>query len=171
MAGDYEPGNSPAGRDFAARHAEINFVLGPDLAAVAATAAEVKRDARDRYGQAIQVFAMAHVVCRESTTEASRYFDYYVHEKGDAAGGRNVLAMVIPNAQSVQYDAMIDNIITGYGALPLIGTPEQVADGIVRIVLAGIDGLTLCWVDYDSGIKQYRDEVRPLLIQSDIRNS
>jgi dimethylsulfone monooxygenase len=33
-------GNSPAGRDFAARHAEINFLLGPDLAAVAATAPE-----------------------------------------------------------------------------------------------------------------------------------
>jgi dimethylsulfone monooxygenase len=112
---------------------------------------------------------MAYVVC--STTAARRYFDYYVHEKGDAAGGRNVLAMVIPNAQSAQYDAMIDNVIAGYGALPLIGTPEQVADGIVRIALVGIDCLTLWWVDYDAGIKQYRDEVRPLLIQSDIRNS
>jgi len=34
---------------------------------------------------------------------------------------------------------------------------------------AGFDGLTLSWVDYDEGLAQYRDQLRPLLIQAGLR--
>jgi len=30
----------------------------------------------------------------------------------------------------------------------------------------GFDGLTPSWVDYDEGIAQYRDQLRPLLVKA-----
>ena len=156
-------GNSPAGRDFAARHADLNFALGPDLPTLAATCADIKRRARDRYGRALSVFTMGYVVCRETEREALRYRDYYVKEKGDFAAAHNLLETLIPNSQSAlgdQYKAMIENFIAGYSALPLVGTPDQVVDGMIEMARAGFDGLTLSWVDYDEGIAQYRDQLR-----------
>jgi dimethylsulfone monooxygenase len=165
-------GNSPAGRDFAACHADLNFALGPDLPTLSATCAEVKTLARERYRREISVFTMGYVVCRETEKEARRYRDYYVKEKGDFTAARNLLETLIPNSQSAlgsQFQAMIENFIAGYSALPLVGTPEQIVDGMCRMAQAGFDGLTLSWVDYDEGIAQYRDKLRPLLIQAGLR--
>jgi len=69
-----------------------------------------------------------------------------------------------------QFEAMAANMIAGYGALPLVGTAEQVVEGMQVMAAAGLDGLTLCWVNYDEGIKQYQQEIRPLLIQSGLRD-
>jgi len=118
------------------------------------------------------VFTMGYVVCRETEREALRYRDYYVKEKGDFAAAHNLLETLIPNSQSAlgdQYKAMIENFIAGYSALPLVGTPDQVVDGMIEMARAGFDGLTLSWVDYDEGIAQYRDQLRPLLIQAGLR--
>ncbi|HLW69186.1 MAG TPA: LLM class flavin-dependent oxidoreductase [Candidatus Binataceae bacterium] len=167
-------GVSPAGRDFAARQADLNFAIGLDVAAVGATAKAVKQLARERYAREVSVFAMAYVVCRPTEAEARRYYDYYVYEKGDVAAARNLLATFIPNSRSApagQLDAMIDHFIAGYGGLPLIGTPAQVVEEMGKIAAAGVDGLTLCWVDYDEGIAQYREELRPRLIESGLRES
>jgi alkanesulfonate monooxygenase SsuD/methylene tetrahydromethanopterin reductase-like flavin-dependent oxidoreductase (luciferase family) len=90
-------GNSPAGRDFAARHADLNFALGPDLTTLAATCADIKRLARERHGRGLSVFTMGYVVCRETEREALRYRDYYVKEKGDFAAAHNLLETLIPN--------------------------------------------------------------------------
>ena len=128
-------GNSPAGRDFAARHADLNFALGPDLPTLAATCADIKHLARERYARELSVFTMGYVVCRETEREALRYRDYYVKEKGDFAAAQNLLETLIPNSQSAlgdQYRAMIENFIAGYSAMPLVGTPEQVVDGWSR---------------------------------------
>src|SRR3984893_674405 len=172
MAADHERRQQPRRRDFAARHADLNFALGPDLPTLAATCADVKRMARERYGREISVFTMGYVVWRETEREALRYRDYYVKEKGDFAAAHNLLETLIPNSQSAlgdQYKAMIENFIAGYSALPLVGTPEQVVDGIFWKSRAGFDGLTLSCVDYDEGIAQYRDQLRPLLIQAGLR--
>ena len=165
-------GNSPAGRDFAARHADLNFALGPDLETLGATCAEVKRLARERYAREISVFTMGYVVCRDTEREALRYRDYYVKEVGDFTAAHNLIETLIPNSQSAlgdQYRAMTENFIAGYSALPLVGTPEQVVDGMLAMARAGFDGLTLSWVDYDEGLAQYREQLRPLLIQSGLR--
>ncbi len=115
---------------------------------------------------------MGYVVCRDTEREARRYRDYYVKEVGDFAAARNLIETLIPNSQSApgdQYRAMIENFIAGYSALPLVGTPEQVVDGMLAMARAGFDGLTLSWVDYDEGLARYRDQLRPLLVQSGLR--
>ncbi len=44
------------------------------------------------------------------------------------------------------------NMIASSGALPLVGTPQQVVEGMQATSDVGMDGLTLCWVDYDEGL-------------------
>ena len=110
--------------------------------------------------------------CSRPPAPALRYRDYYVKEKGDFAAAHNLIETLIPNSQSAlgdQYREMTENFIAGYSAMPLVGTPEQVVDGMAAMARAGFDGLTLSWVDYDEGLAQYRDQLRPLLIQAGLR--
>ena len=114
---------------------------------------------------------MGYVVCRETEREALRYRDYYVKEKGDFAAAQNLLETLIPNSQSAlgdQYRAM--SKISSRALRDAAGrNTEQVVDGMVEMARAGFDGPTLSWVDYDEGLAQYRDQLRPLLIQSGLR--
>lgn len=164
-------GNSERGLAFAAKHADLNFVVAPDLATAAQSAIQVKASAA-QYGKKMQVFGQAYVVCRESKAEAERFVQHYVHELGDWQGVRNLLDMLIPNSQSVlgeQWEAMAGNMIAGYGALPLVGTPDQVVEGLLEFAAAGLDGVTLSWVDYLAGIEQYQKQLLPRLIEAGLR--
>lgn len=165
-------GNSPRGRHFAAKHTDVNFVLGPDIATVGAIAREVKALARDEYGRDIQVFGQGHIVCFDTEAEARRYYDRYVHERGDWEGARNMLASVIPNSQSVPalaLDAMAENAIAGYGAVPLVGTPDQVVAQLGEFADAGLDGISVSWVDYLGGLAQFREVLLPRLVSAGLR--
>jgi len=165
-------GLSPAGRRFAAKHADLNFVLVPDLAVGRAVIAEIKELARREFGREILVFGMGYVVCRDTEREAREFAHYYVHEKGDWKGVRNLLNTLLPNSQSAspeQFEAMAANFIAGYSALPLVGTPEQVVEGMQHMSAAGMDGITLSWVDYESGLEQFQKQILPLMREAGLR--
>ena len=164
-------GNSPRGQRFAASNAALNFVVAPDLEAAGATARAVKTQAQSLQ-RSVQVFGQVYIVCRESAAEAKAYRDRYVHELGDWEGVRNLLDVLIPNSQSAlgeQWEAMAANMIAGYGALPLVGTPDEVVDGLAALSNAGLDGTTLSWVDYDEGLEQFETLLTPRLIERGLR--
>jgi dimethylsulfone monooxygenase len=52
---------------------------------------------------------------------------------------------------------------------PLIGTPEQVADGIISLHEAGFKGTTLSFVDYVEDFPYFRDTVLPILSERGLR--
>jgi dimethylsulfone monooxygenase len=64
---------------------------------------------------------------------------------------------------------MAANLLAGYGGLPLVGTPEQIVEGMVRMSEAGVDGITVYWVNYESGLAQFRDQKLPLMVRADMR--
>jgi FMNH2-dependent dimethyl sulfone monooxygenase len=164
-------GASPTGLDFAARHADINFIQGIDIPAHAEKAARARQVARERYDRDLKVMGMGYVVCADTEAEAREYFDYYVHEKGDWAGVRNMIAGLSENNLSMNWEqrqAAINNI-AGYSAQPLIGTPDQIVQGIQEMADAGLDGITLSWVNYAEGIQQYQEKILPLLVQAGLR--
>ncbi len=166
-------GNSPRGQSFAAAQAQLNFVVAPDLATAGATANSVKQQARALDRQ-LQVFGQVYIVCRETKAEAQAYVDQYVNELGDWSGVRNLLDILIPNSQSAlgeQWEAMAANMIAGYGALPLVGTADDVTAGLIELSEAGLDGTTLSWVNYEEGLMQYKTELLPRLIEAGLRES
>ncbi len=165
-------GNSPRGQQFAAKHADLNFVVAPDVETAGNLAREVKQIAREEYGREILVFAQAYIVCRDTEEEAVAYRDRYVEEKGDWDGVKNLLDVLIPNSQSALgdgWEAMAANLIAGYGALPLVGTPDQVVEGMQAFADAGLDGLTISWVDYMAGLQQFDEVLRPMLVAAGLR--
>lgn len=167
-------GNSERGQHFAAKHTDLNFVVAPDIAAAGAIAKNVKNLARETYGRDIQVFGQGYIVCRETEGEAIAYRDHYVNEMGDWEGVGNLLDVLVPNSQSALGDGwrgMASNLIAGYGALPLVGTPEQVVAGMQAFSDAGLDGISLSWVDYLGGIEQYDKVLRPMLVSAGLRES
>lgn len=167
-------GNSPAGRAFAAKHADINFVVAQTIDDVPALVETVKDEARQNFGREIQVFGMGRIVCRDTEAEAVAYNHHMIHEKGDWEAASNMASQLGVESGSLPpeaWDGMGAAIIGGFSALPLIGTPEQIVDGMQAMVDAGLDGITLNWPDYRAGIRQYDQVLRPLLVQAGIRTN
>ena len=165
-------GNSPRGQHFAAKHTDLNFVVAQDIESAGRISAEVKRLAREEYDRDIQVFGQAYIVCRETEKEAREFQNHYVNEMGDWEGVRNLLDVLIPNSQSALgdgWEAMAGNMIAGYGALPLVGTADQVVEGMQAFADAGIDGITLSWVDYENGLDHFEKVLLPRMIQAGLR--
>ncbi len=165
-------GNSERGQRFAAEHCDLNFVVAPDIASAGQIATNVKRLAREEFGRDIQVFGQGYIVCRDTEAEAIAYRDRYVHDLGDWPGVKNLLDVLIPNSQSALGDGwsgMAANLIAGYGAIPLVGTADQVVAGMQEFSDAGLDGITISWVDYHAGLAQFQEVLRPLLVKAGLR--
>ena len=166
-------GNSARGQAFAARHADVNFVVAQDIAKAGEIAARGRALAQDQFNRRMQVFGQAYIVCRETEREAQDFIREAVEKQGDWEGVRNLLDVLIPNSRSALgdgWEAMAANLIAGYGAIPLVGTKEQVVDGLLAFANAGLDGITLSWIDYDAGLAQLEAEILPLMRQAGLRN-
>jgi FMNH2-dependent dimethyl sulfone monooxygenase len=167
-------GISPAGRAFAARHADLVFVAVADPSKTAETVAELKGLAREEYGRELRIFGRGHVTCRDTEEEARASYDYYIREHGDTEAGENVLAMLMANSQTIDYasaemQALREAVIRGYFAHEMTGTPEQITETMAGLSAAGIDGLALTWNDYDDGLERYERQLLPLLIAAGLR--
>lgn len=165
-------GNSARGQEFAARHADVNFVVAPSIAKAGEIAARGRALAREKYGRTMQVFGQAYIVCRETEKEAKDFIREAVEKDGDWEGVRNLLDVLIPNSKSAlgdDWEAMAANLIAGYGAIPLVGTKEQIVDGLLAFADAGLDGTTLSWIDYGEGLTQFENELLPLMRQAGLR--
>ena len=165
-------GNSSRGQEFAAAHADFNFVVAQDVQALRAVADNGRRLAREQYGREMQIFGQAYIVCRETEKEAQDFLREYVYDRGDWEGVRNLLDVLIPNSHSALgdgWESMAANLIAGYGAIPLVGTAEQIIDGMLAFSAAGLDGITLSWVNYDEGLREFHDTLLPMMKQAGLR--
>lgn len=165
-------GNSARGQRFAARHADVNFVVAQDTAQAGEIARNGRRIASEEFGRRMQVFGQAYIVCRETEAEARDFIRECVEKQGDWEGVRNLLDILIPNSQSALgagWEALAANLIAGYGAIPLVGTAEQVVDGLLAFSNAGLDGVTLSWIDYEAGLRHFESELLPMMRQAGLR--
>ena len=62
-----------------------------------------------------------------------------------------------------------ERFASGHGGFPLVGTPEQVADGITALAEVGFKGTTLSFVDYNDEFPYFRDHVLPILTERGLR--
>ncbi len=163
-------GASPAGRAFAARHADLNFVILPDRDAARSTVAAVKAEARRDGDRDLLVFGAGHILCRDTEAEARRDHRRVVDELGDREAAADAIASLMGGSQSASFDpAMAEAAIFGFFATPLVGTAEQVVEAIAGMADDGLDGLALSWVDYGEGIEQYASELAPLMAEAGLR--
>jgi alkanesulfonate monooxygenase SsuD/methylene tetrahydromethanopterin reductase-like flavin-dependent oxidoreductase (luciferase family) len=98
-----------------------------------------------------------------------------VHEKGDWEAAKNMIdtftldinARMIPTERLKAYQ---EAFIAGWGGFPLIGTKEQIVDGLQALSRAGLDGVLLCWPRFEQGMREFRDVTYPLVRQAGLRD-
>lgn len=164
---------SAQGRDFAVRNADFLFTPAIDLERSKTEVADLHAAAA-AVGREVEVLTFSHVVCRPTEREAREYVAHFTGDAVDTAALDNLVRLQFAHAQSFPHDLLAlirDRMAMGHGGVPLIGTPEQVADGIIALHRAGFGGTTLSFVDYAEEFPYFRDTVLPLLEQAGLRQA
>jgi alkanesulfonate monooxygenase SsuD/methylene tetrahydromethanopterin reductase-like flavin-dependent oxidoreductase (luciferase family) len=65
---------------------------------------------------------------------------------------------------------MAEMMISGWGGFPLIGTKEQIVDGLLTLSKVGLDGVLLSWPRFIEGMHEFHDVTYPLLKQAGLRD-
>ncbi|KAI1849146.1 hypothetical protein JX265_012779 [Neoarthrinium moseri] len=162
---------SGQGRTFAVNSADFLFTPAIDLERSKGEVAALKEQAKEA-GKKVGVLTLSHVVCRPTEQEAKDFYDYFCTKNTDEGAVDNLVALQFAHAQSFPHDllALIRNrMAAGHGGYPLVGTPQQVADGIISLHAAGFNGTTLSFVDYVKEFPYFRDNVLPILEKAGIR--
>ena len=171
-------GSSERGRHFAAKNCDLVYTVlrTHDIDACTAHVAGYHRLAREEYGRAIRVWTLATIVQGETEKEARQFYDHYVHEKGDWVAAGNVVAAMAAEINERNYlperaRAMAEMFVSGWGGHTLIGTKEQIVDGLIALSRMGLDGVLLSWPRFEAGMREFRDVTYPLLKQAGLRDA
>ena len=60
--------------------------------------------------------------------------------------------------------------MAGWNGYPLIGTKEQIVDGLLTLSKAGFDGTLLSWPRYIDGMEEFQRVTYPLVKQAGLRD-
>jgi dimethylsulfone monooxygenase len=167
-------GGSERGRHFAGKYCDLVFTaLGsPDFEKNKAQVEAYRKLAREEYGREIAVWTSANIIQAETEEEARRFDKYIVDEKGDWEAVTFALATLGLNAKTFSAEALKhlkELFIAGWGGYPLIGTKEQVVDGLKTLSAMGLDGVLLSWPRFESGMREFKNITYPLLVQTGLR--
>lgn len=167
-------GVSPKGRQFAAHHADVNFVNldSHDFDGIRARVASSRQTAWDECRREIQVWTNAYIFQGETEAEARAFYKECVFDKGDWEGVENLVNTMGLNSLSIPapiLQTLKEHFIAGWAGYPLIGTKEQVVDGLSLLQRAGFDGIVLTWPRYVEDMKRFQTETYPLVQQAGLR--
>ncbi len=170
-------GGSERGRHFATKNCDLVFT-GLRTFDFDVNAAHIKayhRMAREEYGREVRAWGLAVIVQGETEKEARDFYNYFVHAKGDWQAGMNVVNTMAAEINERDYPperrkAMAESFVAGWGGFPLVGTREQIVDGLSMMSRLGLDGVLLSWPRFEQGMREFRDVTLPLLKQAGLRD-
>ena len=151
-------GTSPAGRAFAAKHSDVIFA-GLTNAETAADA-----DRRDQgssraseHGREIRVFGRGHIVCRDTAGRGRGRLRLRPPPgrrlRGRRERHRHQQART-RRAPTGRLDErrLLEGMIAGFWGIPMVGSPDQVAQKMLDLHAAGADGIAISFVNFDEGL-------------------
>ena len=170
-------GASERGRHFAVKNCDLVFTLirTHDYDINAAHVAAYHKLAREEYNRSIKVWTHAVVVQGDTEADAKKFYDYYVHQKGDWVAANNVIATMAAEVNEKQFPpermkAIAEMFIAGWGGHPLVGTAEQIVDKLAGLSRMGMDGVLLSWPRFEEGMREFGATTLPLLKQAGLRD-
>jgi len=176
-------GISSAGREFAARAADILFTSLPSLEETPQLIRSVQQAAA-QYGRATEVYTQTQVVCRPTRKEAEDFYRYFADELADeealAYFRRQKLTMVGKSAGEYQHyqqpPAKSSAEAAGKpypgifpGMLPIVGSPDDVVEKFKQVSATGIAGSALVFLNYLSEMPYFVQEVLPRMERAGLR--
>ncbi|WCP16283.1 FMNH(2)-dependent dimethylsulfone monooxygenase (plasmid) [Sphingobium sp. AntQ-1] len=168
-------GGSPRGQDYAAQHADCAFVIALDSRpeAIRKQVDAYRKTAREKYGRELQIWTYAHVVQRDTVAQAQAYVDEYSGDQwGNHAAADAFIENNIATAKTAPPEVMASMkkaMMAGAGGIPLLGTPDDIAARMHDVSDAGVDGVLVNWLDYQSGLTDFGGTVLPLLERRGLR--
>jgi alkanesulfonate monooxygenase SsuD/methylene tetrahydromethanopterin reductase-like flavin-dependent oxidoreductase (luciferase family) len=170
-------GASERGRQFAVKHCDLIFsvIRTGTLDEVRAHVQAYHKLSHEEHGRPARVWTSVNIVQGETEQEARDFYDYYVNQKGDWAAAEAMMDTFAAdinqrNVPPARIKAMQEAFIQGWGSVPLIGTKEQIVDGLMALSQAGLDGVLVVFPRYEAGMKEFRDVTYPLLCQAGLRD-
>lgn len=169
-------GGSPRGMRFCAEHCDSAFIIlgGHDLAGARKQIQAYKKLAREEFGRDLKVWCYSYVSVAETLAQAKKQVDRYVIDHGDNEACDNIvkeLGIQTGIFTPEQAEQFRYHFKAGWAGFPLVGTPSMMVEHLDMLSEAGLDGICLSWLDYNSGIKQWNAEVMPLLERSGLRQA
>ena len=164
-------GSSPAGRAFAARHADCLFMNIFDLDALPKDVADLRATAPNSQPG---VYASGHIISRATKKETREFYDYIVHEQGDWEAAEHIVSIRISGGgRSIPPEIvrkMTERHVSGIGTMPIVGDYDEVAALFKRMSDAGLDGMAVGLVNYVDEFPILRDEILPRMERLGLRN-
>jgi FMNH2-dependent dimethyl sulfone monooxygenase len=166
-------GASPKGLEFATQNCDVSFiaVTSHDPAENRARVKQIKDQAR-AHGRELKIWTNAYIVQRDTEEEAKKFWHYYVHEKGDWVAAENLTTTLGIKSETFPpgvLQTLKEHFIAGWGGYPLIGTKDQVVDGLAALADMGYDGIILSWAKYVEEMQDFQSTTYPLLVQAGLR--
>jgi alkanesulfonate monooxygenase SsuD/methylene tetrahydromethanopterin reductase-like flavin-dependent oxidoreductase (luciferase family) len=161
-------GNSPAGKAFAARHADCLFTtimefqdLGPSIASLRAASAT----------EEVGVYTSGHMIARPTRKEAEEYYHYIVYEMGDWEAADHAAAIRTKGRDTplAALKTLKERLISGVGTYPVVGSYDDVVDEYRQMSDCGVDGMAIGLVNYIEDFPTLRDEVLPRMERLGLR--
>lgn len=172
---------SSTGRRFAAEAADLLFTPIPDLADAPKIIGTLKGDA-EKCGRSTEVFMQTHFICRPTRKEAEDYYYYFAEEQADedalAYFFRQRTATLTKGAELPFMRKRVDRFTQSTGKrysglfpsmYPIVGTPDDVVDELVKISATGVAGSTLVFLNYLDELPYFVDEVLPRMQRAGLR--
>lgn len=167
-------GSSGRGREFAAKHADVAFIIVPDPtpSVVAEQVRSYKEYAKQEFGRDLQVWAYGLIMEAESKAAAAAKVDRYVKDHADNEQIDEFIRYQMANHDFPPHvmEMIRANVASG-GGIPLFGTAEDIAAELQTYSETGLDGILTTHVDYDKGMRFVGDRVMPLLEQVGLREA
>jgi dimethylsulfone monooxygenase len=155
-------GVSEDARELVARLCDWAFISPPSVEACAGLTADIRARAA-RYGRTVKCCCYPFVLWRDTEREANDERRRIIEQMDREAAG-NWAHGLLP--QSGSFDNFtLEMFAVGGGALPLIGTREQVAETLDRLYRSGMDGLLMVFLSYYEDTLRFEREIMPLLRQ------
>jgi alkanesulfonate monooxygenase SsuD/methylene tetrahydromethanopterin reductase-like flavin-dependent oxidoreductase (luciferase family) len=161
-------GASGTGQAFAARNADLLFMVAVEIDGLAQRLAALRASVPHRR---IGVFTSGHVVCRPTQREAEDYYHYISTEMADQRAVDQVLVNR-QNQQSIppaQLALMRSRIAAGSGTFPVVGDPDRVAETFRQLSDAGLDGMAIALTNYLDELPYFCEHVLPRMERLGLR--
>ena len=161
-------GNSPAGKAFAARHADCLFTsimefkdFGPSVAALRASAE----------AENVGIYASGHMIAKPTRKEARDYYNYIVYDTGDWEAAEHAVAIRTKGRDTPlkMLKTLKERMISGVGTYPVVGSYDDVVDEYRQMSACGVDGIAIGLVNYIEDFPVLRDEVLPRMERLGLR--
>lgn len=155
-------GTSEDAKDMTARLCDWAFISPPSIEATAAITADIRARAASHARQ-VRCAGFAFALWRATAAEAQAEVRRIIAHKDSVAVENWLGGLSLGSGSFDQFT--LDMMVLGAGALPLIGTAEQVAVKLKALYDNGLDGVLMVFQAYHADTLRFRLEIQPLLAE------